>query len=237
MNVVLLRVGIDPRSGGSYGPLFSDGTFEYIATPDNLGLEPHTYGNTVGWRGRPLAAYFPLSHREDLAGQSMRVNPEFDTFTYGDPASARANLHRLEAGDILAFYCGLQGWDFHSEAALYLIGYFQVATAGKASSFSEKEIQDFFFYNYYVRHKVVYKKRRDRLVLVKGGPGSRLLERAVPISVMGRDRSGRSLKVLSPKMQEVFGDFDGKISIQGSAPRWVYPGYVQRAAAFVRSLD
>ena len=34
MQVVLLRVGIDTGSGGILGPLFSDGSFEYIPIPD-----------------------------------------------------------------------------------------------------------------------------------------------------------------------------------------------------------
>jgi hypothetical protein len=30
MQIILLRVGIDTGSGGIHGPLFSDGSFEYI---------------------------------------------------------------------------------------------------------------------------------------------------------------------------------------------------------------
>jgi hypothetical protein len=58
-------------------------------------------------------------------------------------------------------------------------------------------------------------------VLVKGGPESRLMEKAHRISSVGEDRAGKPLKVLSPQMQKVFGTFDGKVSIQRSPPRWV----------------
>ena len=34
MQVILLRVGIDTGSGGIHGPLFKDGTFEYIPIQD-----------------------------------------------------------------------------------------------------------------------------------------------------------------------------------------------------------
>ena len=51
-----------------------------------------------------------------------------------------------------------------------------------------------------------------------------------------KDTKGRPLKVLSPTMQKIFGDFDGHVSIQRSPPRWVMPKFVERAAKFVRSL-
>jgi hypothetical protein len=38
-------------------------------------------------------------------------------------------------------------------------------------------------------------------------------------------------------MQKIFGDFDGKISIQRSPTRWVKPEYVEKAAEFVKSLE
>jgi len=73
-------------------------------------------------------------------------------------------------------------------------------------------------------------------VSVKGGSGSRLLTKAVKISVMGRDRAGKPLKVLSPEMQQIFGDFDGKLSFQRSPTRWVANEHVPGAACFVREL-
>jgi hypothetical protein len=62
---------------------------------------------------------------------------------------------------------------------------------------------------------------RQRLVLIKGGAASRLLSRAEKISSVGKNSIGQDLKVLSPEMQVVFGDFDGKASTQRSPPRWV----------------
>jgi hypothetical protein len=63
MKVAILRVGIDSGCGGIQGPLFQDGTFEFIPIPkygtdiENTG-EP-TYGNTKGKYGKPLIDYFP----------------------------------------------------------------------------------------------------------------------------------------------------------------------------------
>ena len=54
MQVVLLRVGIDTGSGGIHGPLFRDGSFEYIPIWDRFGgrgVDERTYGNTLSRKG------------------------------------------------------------------------------------------------------------------------------------------------------------------------------------------
>jgi hypothetical protein len=167
----------------------------------------------------------------------MHVDPEFDTFTYGDPTPPKRGLRRLQAGDLLAFYAGLEPWPQGKEpAALYLVGYFDVALAGLATEFSDEEIVEHFAANAHVRHPSIFREQRDRLVLVKGGPGSRLLDAAMLISETATDRSGRPLKVLSRPMRGTFGDFDGHVSIQRSPPRWVATEFADRAAEFVRAL-
>lgn len=237
MKMAMLRVGIDTGSGGTHGPLFHDGSFEFIPIPDSSGTEPRTYGNTVGRKGRKLVDYLSKSRRAKMKDVSIHADPEFTTYTYGDPTSPKVGLRRLEEGDMLVFYCGLKGWDFDSEPSLYLIGYFEVLAAGKASDFSPAEIQKLFSENFHVRHQDVFEPQEDRLVLVKGSPSSRLLEKAVPISALGQTMSGKPLKILSPEMQEVFGRFGGKLSFQRSPTRWVDAAYVAGAAGFVRSLE
>jgi hypothetical protein len=111
MRVALVRVGVDTGAGGIHGPFFQDGSFEYIPIPDGLGVDPRTYGTLLGRRGDPLAGYFPPRRREKMRHQPAHVDPEFATFTYGDPTPPKAGLRRLERGDLLVFYCGLQGWD------------------------------------------------------------------------------------------------------------------------------
>ena len=237
MKVALLRVGIDSGSGGSQAPLFQDGSFEYIPIPDGFGVDERTYGNTLGRHGRFLADYFPPSLRARLRDASMHVDPEFATFTYGDPTPPKAGLRHLQAGDLLAFYCGLEGWGFSSTPRLYVLGYFEVLTAGKATEFTEDEIETHFGANFHVRHKHIFERQKADLVLVKGTPASRLLKRAVCISEMSKDRSGKPLKVLSKAMQKKFGDFGGHISIQRSPTRWVAAPFTTKAADFIRSLE
>jgi hypothetical protein len=70
MQVVLLRVGIDSGSGGIQGPLFKDGSFEFIPIVDGRGECQDTYGNTTGVHGRKLLDYFPdrlRGKRRDLS--------------------------------------------------------------------------------------------------------------------------------------------------------------------------
>src|SRR5271157_2500258 len=196
MKVAMLRIGIDSGSGGIHGPLFLDGSFDYIPIPDGFGIDERTYGNTTSLKQRKLVEYFPGSRRVAMADRSIHFDPEFATFTYGDPTPPKAGLRHLQEGDMLIFYCGLEGWDIRSEPALYLMGYFEVLAAGKPDDFGDAETYRLFQNNFHVRHKRVFERQRAELVLVKGSDRSRLLTKTVRISVIGRDRTGKALKVL-----------------------------------------
>lgn len=239
--VVLLRVGVDAGCGGIQGPLFKDGSFEFVCIPDNHGVSAHTYGNMLGRDGKPLSGYFAASRR--ATEQHVHHDPEFETFTYGDPTTPKRSLRYLKSGDILAFYCGLQewdvenGWNIDHRPSLYLAGYFEVALAGMACDFDQKVLRAEFGRNFHVRYPSVFKRQKADLVLVKGGPGSRLFLKAHQISSEGRDRAGKPLKVLSPAMRKVFGDFGGRVSIQRSPPRWVEPRFVDKATEFLNGLE
>lgn len=241
--VVLLRVGIDSGCGGIQGPLFKDGTFEFVCIPDRKRVSDHTYGNLIGRDGQPHVSYFPPSRRRAMTGQHVHVDPEFETFTYGDPTAPKRSLRELKPGDFLVFYCGLHerdsdgGWNNDRRPALYLAGYFEVARAGMAADFEDRVLKTEFGRNFHVRYRTVFEQQKDDLVLVKGGPGSRLFRKAHQISSEGKDRADKPLKVLSPEMQKVFGTFGGHISIQRSPPRWVDVGYVDKAIEFVRGLE
>lgn len=94
MKAMLLRVGIDTGSGGgTLGPIFKDGSFEYIPIPEGyLSEEDKTYGNTIGRKGFPLSTYVS----KILKDVGMHFDPEFKTYTYGDPTSKRSSLLRLQ---------------------------------------------------------------------------------------------------------------------------------------------
>ena len=61
-------------------------------------MSVHTYGNMVGRDGRPHADYFAESRRKVMAEQHVHVDPEFETFTYGDPTIPKAVLADFESG-------------------------------------------------------------------------------------------------------------------------------------------
>ena len=171
-----------------------------------------------------------------MKDQPIHFDPEFETFTYGDPTSPKARLRELEPGDFLIFYCGLQGFDYESEPHLYIMGFFEVKKAGEAEEFENNELFELFGKNFHVKHQQIFEEQKERLVLVKGSNNSRLLNKAVKISAYGQDKSGKPLKIISNEMQKVFGDFGGKVSIQRSPPRWIDDAFVNRTINFIQTL-
>ena len=237
MNVDLLRVGIDTGCGGIHSPLFEDGTFEFVPIPDRSGRDERTYGNSRGLKGRPFSEYFPKSRQGRMASQAMHVDPEFETFTYGDPTPPKRNLAKIKRGDLLVFYAGMEGFGHKRPPALYLAGCFRVALAGFATAFSDEQVEREFRENYHVRHPAVFADQRDRLVLIKGGKGSRLFRNAHLVGETIRRSDGSLWQMITPQMTKVFGQFGGIGSLQRSTPRWVEDPLVDIADAFVESLD
>lgn len=121
---LLLRVGTDTGTGGSHGPLFPDGRFEYVPIPEShRPAETRTYADLSGRYGAPLSTYVP-----HLADRVPHYDPEFTTYTYGDVGRIkRSQLTRLTEDDLLIFYAGLEPVDGSGPALLYAIGYFTVA--------------------------------------------------------------------------------------------------------------
>src|SRR5947209_9253516 len=176
MKVVLLRVGVDTgcRPIHAHGPLFPDGSFEYVPIPDlSAANERRTYGNTMGRSGRPLVDFFP-GRRAAIVDHPMHVDPEFETWTYGLPARIQAHLSTLEEGALLAFYGGLRpiepSDDAIPPAALYLFGYFDVLGAVRARDYTRDDLLPMFGENFHVRHPELFDAQHDRLVLVTGTP-------------------------------------------------------------------
>src|SRR5436309_4858374 len=65
--VVLLRVGIDAGCGSIQGPLFQDGSFDFVCIPDNKGVSVHA-GMAMEAIGRKSGATVmrPIRHPEQL---------------------------------------------------------------------------------------------------------------------------------------------------------------------------
>lgn len=236
---MLLRVGADTgaASGGVLGPLFGDGSFEYLPIPDSGGSDERTYGRLIGRKGKPLVEYFPAARRPVMMSTPVHVDPEFDGFTYGDPTRLKTNLASLCSGDLLVFYAGLRSFDHVTPDRLYIIGYFEVALAGFARDLGEIVIREHFGTNEHARDPATLEKQWQRLVLIKGGPGSRLLTKASPISQEGKDRRGSPIHVLASTLVPVFGRFTQLNAIQRCAPRWVDAAHTEEAARYIRGLS
>ena len=75
---------------------------------------------------------------------------------------------------------GCEGWGFPADPALYLMGFFEVERAGRATEFTKTELDRLFSRNFHVRHRRVFHRQKESLVLVKGTGNSRLLAQSNP---------------------------------------------------------
>jgi len=183
---VAINVGANTNAPGIRGPIFPDGSFEFVPIPETEPIcEPvPTYGDL------PLSIELP----DELRETAVHFDPEFAAFgpgeryTYGDPYGVKARpLLDLDEGDLVFFYATL---DFHGEAApdgicpdwgAYLIGRFRLARdpiEGEAFETLPAETRALFRNN-------AHRKRDtfDARVLLHGDPdASGLLETAIPLS-------------------------------------------------------
>lgn len=179
MKGLLLRVGIDRGFGGCLAPIFDDGSFEYIPIPERCATsENRMYADLPGRNCRTLADFVPAN----LHNSAPHFDPEFETFTYGDPTrNKRKQLLKLDSGDLLIFYAGLEPGNGIDIPRLFIIGYFTV-----------KQVYDFNKIARSERGSVVQKIRNNAhakrksidegLVVVEGDPQeSRLLPKAIPL--------------------------------------------------------
>lgn len=176
---LLLRVGMDRGTGGALGPIFRDGTFEYIPIPELCPARCRvSYATLPGRHVASLASVLPAR----LAERHPHIDPDFGAATYGDAAEQkRHQLSRLEPGDRLVFYSGLIPAPPDQGAHLYAIGSLHVRHVHHLSAvdFDRPELQRRF------RHTAHFLRwpRDPRLVLVEGDPErSRLLLRARPLA-------------------------------------------------------
>jgi hypothetical protein len=222
--ILFLRIGIDTGCGQALGPLFPDGAFEYVPIPERdeeVGSRGLRYGAIPARSGGSLARFVPRRFRDGYA----HYDPEFDTFTYGDPARNKgAQLLRLGPGDLLVFYAGLTPTGFSGHDALYVIGYFSVSAAHAVPdgpSWPPAGLA-------HLGHNAHLRRARldPGLVIVEGNPAhSRLLARAAPLSDEARN--------VLPHLVGVLG-FGG--SVKRAVGRWVPVDHLRPAAEWLLGL-
>jgi len=219
MKAMLLRVGIDKGTDGALAPIFEDRSFEYIPMSENSqSKENRTYRTTIGRSGQTLSTYLPPK----IADRIIHFDPEFETFTYGDPTVKRKYLLGLEEEDLLIFYAGLTPFKSNRQKeGLYVIGYFTVEEIVDFNQLSETEMEN--FYQLYSNNAHI--KRIDYpedLVIVVGRRNrSRLLDKAILISQRKFDKNGKPYQAVSKEMETSLG-------ISGSIQRSIPPRYIRR---------
>jgi len=219
MKAMLLRVGIDKGTDGALGPIFEDGTFEYIPMSEKAkSTETKAFGNTIGRSGQPFSTYLP----KEIEHRIMHHDPEFETFTYGDPTSKREYLLKLEKEDLLVFYAGLTPFkNSKCKEALYIIGYFAINDIIDFNQLSETEMRE--YYRLYPNN--AHLKRVDYpedLVIVVGQENrSKLLDKAILISQTNHDKNGKPYHAVSNEMQISLG-------ISGSIQRSIPPRLIRQ---------
>jgi hypothetical protein len=200
---LFLRVGIDLGCGGTLGPVFPGGTFEYVPIPESpqyVSSRSIYFQDLPARNGGTLAQYVPNRYRKAAA----HYDPEFETFTYGDPGrNKRAQLLRLGQGDLLIFYAGLRPVGFQSKSRLYIIGYFTLESVESLQPTDCWPPQDAlrFIGNAHLRRNQL----NPGLAIVCGDSrNSRLLRQAV---------------VISDEEQNSTPDFEKRTGIRGSLKR------------------
>jgi hypothetical protein len=211
---------------GALGPLFPDGQFEYVPIPENpKKSSPRSlrFCEIPARSGGTLERFVPPRHRAGAA----HYDPEFDTFTYGDPTrNKRRQLLRLERNDILVFYAGLRPPDQRRGSRLYVIGLFTVQKVHDVTTWQlwPPPVLKRLWANAHFRRR----KPDVGLVVVEGSQqNSRLLEWAVPLS---DDR-----QLLLPEMERRLG-LTGSV-MRAGAGRWVATTHVASVERWLRFLQ
>lgn len=219
MKAMLLRVGIDKGTDGVLGPIFEDGTFEFIpiSERDPKSKEDRTYRNTIGRHGKPFSTYLPSS----IGERKLHFDPEFESFTYGDPTSKRRYLLTLMVDDILVFYAGLTPFQNRKFATgLYFIGFFTVENVIDFNHAPHNKIEE--YRKIYANNAHIKRSQStEDLVIVTGYKGkSRMLRKAILISQTKYDKRWRPYQAVSAEMERLLG-------ISGSIQRSIPPRFIR----------
>jgi hypothetical protein len=206
-----------------YSSIFEDGTFLFIHKPEEtrhriIDLKKINWKDFETYEqvyGRIIRKYLP----QEIWNWHPHIDPEFETFTYGDPTKPKKSLLKLVEDDLLVFYAGFQPYqNTEYDEALYFVGYFTVKECIDFNKLSNKENEEYhrlYLNNFHLKKKL----STDNLVMVSGEPNkSKLLPKAILISQTKKDSLGRDYHVVSNEMMKQLG-IEGKI--QTSIPRLI----------------
>ncbi len=226
MKIMVLRVGIDTGCGGCLAPIYEDNTFEYIPIPDH----PWYVNETAYWYSKMWARNSHHTLDELMPSKYAKFpahnDPEFDTFTYGDPTrNKRAQLLRMTAGDMILFYAGLRPHTEKKGGKVYLIGYFtikQIHHVLDSLVWPPPELEHLHGNAHFKRTGPEY-----GLVIAEGDKEkSKLLTKAVCLS--------DAAQYILPEMHELLGI---KGSLKRAIGRWVPENNQYQTLQFLSTLE
>ena len=211
---------------GGLGPIFADGSFEYVPIPENAKkVSPRSlmFSQISARRGGFVQQFVPARY----SGGPAHYDPEFETFTYGDPTKyKRGQLLRLTRGDLLVFYAGLRALSQRRGSRLYLIGYFTIEAVHHCDapySWPPPSLQHLWANAHFRRNAC-----DPGLVVVEDAPtASRLFKIAIPLS----DEQQNVL----PGMQKRLGIY-GSVKRAG-AGRWIPATHITRFEEWLHLLE
>jgi hypothetical protein len=203
VRALLLRVGLDKQSAGAYGPIFEDGSFEYIPKPaENESAARVTYNQRLGRKRLPLAVYLPRT----LKNAALDENPDFEACRFCAARSLRTYFSPLRSGDLLVFYAGLQ--PFHADTyriGLYVIGYFTIEDVVASDDLFQVEAQRC---SNHIVHSHAKSSDTGGFALIIGDEDhSKLLDAAVPLAnpLVNSDKGAGAAFVSFDEMVELIG--------------------------------
>jgi hypothetical protein len=168
------------------GPIYPNGTFDYVPIPGDSGI---TY-DEIG-----LASAFRRMGIEDRLGNGVHHDPEFIGFTYGTHPEEWpnvANLKQIERGDLLVFFGSLEStshellgesfpkWITDSRG-MYLMGLFEVNGILTRDGERFEKTQGTKAYSSNAHFEYFEHNPEDTSWIFKGSPKSCLLPVAVPV--------------------------------------------------------
>jgi len=190
---VAINVGVNtnPEWGGFRGPIFSDGSFEFIHIPwkDKYGMiepPPKKYDEM------PYSEYVPQWVKKLYP--YVLVSPNFNNCTYASTRGAPANKPILELGpgDYLLFYATLK-WDergnreewINPDWGAYIVGFFKIDFVHKSLKhiLADQVAREAFREYTWFKSLLKLGYRDDGAPWVKGiRQESGLLHKAIPLS-------------------------------------------------------
>jgi hypothetical protein len=182
MKAVLIRVGIDSQYGGNVGPIFKDGSFEYVPIPEyEKSNEKRIYSDTNGQSGKLLSNYVGKIFKNT----KIHFDPEFETFTYGDHLKKSKIFASMDEEDYLIFYSGLKPYmKSLFPRGLYVIGYFCISDVFDFDDLQHDMVKEKLKNNAHLKRGDITK---DTVILQGYPEKSRLLKKAIHISKEGKE--------------------------------------------------